>query len=128
MTRVAFSMELIGDDQAQHARAIRKGICPARDFNPRLFDGRSPWLARIKGLTVDGVFEREFLHPQKDYSGANSVGSRGIIAWYFLAPGIYEVNQRVNWSRWDRYFISVEDAKWRRISISEAAHAIASGL
>lgn len=79
-----------------------------------------PWVARICGFDDKFEFAREFQHGKRDYTNASSTGARGIFAYYFLEPGIYEVNERVSWKHVDRHFIRVsDDAKMERISYDE---------
>lgn len=78
------------------------------------------WVARITGLDDKYRFKRDFLRPQRDYSRANSAGSRGIYEYYFLPPGIYEVSDPRSWRRVERYFIrATSDGKAVRISEQE---------
>lgn len=83
MKRALLKIELIGDD------------------NP---DGKGRgWVAEIE--LRDGGPQRRFLRAFKDYSKANSVGSRGVFAAYWLAPGkIYEVSAPQSWTSTDRYY------------------------
>lgn len=78
-----------------------------------------PWVARLTGLDPKYGFAREFLSGQKDYSLANSVGSRGVFVYYPLKPGVYEVNERLTWKKTRRYFIRVEDAQIEEITKDE---------
>ena len=66
------------------------------------------WVAEV--TMVDGVIVRNRLPHTTDYSFTNGTGSRGTYLWYILESGkIYEVNERVSWSRSERYFISVDE-------------------
>lgn len=104
----AISLELIGDDAN-----------PSRPFI-------RPWIARITGFDDRYGLARQFLSYQtKDYSRANSVGSRGIYAHYILAPGLYEVSDRVSWKRTHRYFLQVsEDGSKSQISEDEVKRCL----
>lgn len=77
----------------------------------RQFDGsdpRNPWVALIRGRP--GQYRREYLRGQKDYSQANSVGSRGVYLTFWLEDGrIYEVFRRLSWSRTSQTFCRVQD-------------------
>lgn len=68
-----------------------------------------------------GCFQKVFLKPFKDYSTANSVGSRGIFASYFLEENkLYEVQCSLNWKKQDHYFCIIETGNIKRLSIQEA--------
>jgi hypothetical protein len=77
-----------------------------------------PW---VKQITKDtqGRLMREFMNGQIDYSKANSTGSRGIFLYFYLPPGIYEVNERVSWTRVRKYFIRVERTEIQEITQEE---------
>jgi hypothetical protein len=69
----------------------------------------APWVAEIVGTHPTFGFAREFLSPLRDYSEANSVGSRGVFLYYQLGVGkIYEVSARLSWKKKDRYFCRQE--------------------
>jgi hypothetical protein len=86
-----------------------------------------PWVARLRGLSEEYGFDREFVHGQWDYSKASGTGARGIFVYYALKPGIYEVNERVSWKHVDRYFIRVtEGAEVERISREEVLQCLTS--
>lgn len=71
-----------------------------------------PWVAKITGTDKKYKYKREFVRGQKDYSKANSTGSRGIYIYYYLDEGcIYEVSEQVTWKSWERYFCKVEKGK-----------------
>lgn len=68
-----------------------------------------PWVARLTGPDSQYGYVREFIRPaQTDYMAANSVGSRGVALVYHLERGVYEVAERISWSRWRRYFLVVD--------------------
>ena len=71
--------------------------------SPRL--GYQPaFVRRILGISEDGLEEKE-LRGHTDYSQANSVGSRGVFKYYFLAEGaIYHVSAPQTWKRTDEYY------------------------
>lgn len=111
--KAVLELELVGD-----------GV-PHSINNPR------PWVARILGPDEQYGLEREFVHRQAtDYTRANSVGSRGVYAYYALGPGLYEIQRPIR-QRWlarrsfchvqtERYFIQVEATTIRRVSREEA--------
>ena len=70
------------------------------------------WVAEITGLDTKYKYARRFLPFKKDYSQANSVGSRGVQAVYMLEDGkIYDVKA---WK--ERYFCMIRDWEIQRIS------------
>jgi hypothetical protein len=102
--KASLEIELFNDDAWQ---AIRVRTCMLPEALRRLFLGgfKRPWVAEITGRNDQYRFDRTFLRPFRDYSRANSVGSRGIYLVYLLDQGkIYEVMEQVTWRRWDRYF------------------------
>jgi hypothetical protein len=102
-------LELIGDDCSLYPAATR------------------PWVAQIVGAGRRYGLEREFLVPnQTDYSQANSIGSRGVHAYYVLPDGLYEVNRRLGWKRLDRYFIRVSGDTITRIDRAEVLRCLAN--
>lgn len=81
-------------------------------------------MAEITGTDHKYGFDREFLRGRKDYSKANSIGSRGVYLWYILESGrYYEVKERTSWSGSDRYFVKVTmGGDIERVSKSEVEH------
>lgn len=78
----------------------------------------SGWVSEITGFGTKYKYERQFLKPKKDYSRANSAGSRGVYAEYILDEGkIYDVLAPINWKHKERYFCKVED--WKIVRIDE---------
>ena len=85
------------------------------------------WVARITGLDDKYKFNREFIQPQRDYSRANSAGSRGIYEYFFLSPGVYEVSEPLSWKRTDRYFVrATSDGQTQRISEQEVRRELST--
>jgi hypothetical protein len=67
-----------------------------------------PWVARITGRDERYGYARQFMDFQRDYSRANSTGSRGVYLCYALPPGVYQVKQFLSWRSCRRYFCRVE--------------------
>lgn len=68
------------------------------------------WVAEIIDTHPIYKYERKFLPKKLDYTHANSVGSRGIIAEYILeSEKVYEVKQQITWKQSRRYFCAVSD-------------------
>lgn len=111
--RYVLKLEAIGDNQTAYLRQYLKQERPNqfgyRELQAFKFGNKTltPWVSLITGITKRGFFEREFAEGQRDYSQANSVGSRGIFIYYALKPGICEVNERISWKRARRYFLHV---------------------
>lgn len=74
------------------------------------------WVARITGYDPKYGYKREFVRGQVEYAESNSVGSRGVFIYYFLDPGVYQVNAPVSWRNDERYFILSEHGKIKKIS------------
>lgn len=106
--RHALALEWIGEDHHWVNRAC--GLP---------YDG--PWVARIKWDSEHERIKREFVRGQKDYSAANSVGSRGVMLYFAIEPGLYEVKARTSWKNSKRYFMVVEGPEQtRELSNQEA--------
>lgn len=111
--RFVLKIEAIGDNYRARARRLLKGQpAPSTAMAQTLRLGSrllTPWVARLTGLDSQNRIQREFLRGQKDWSGANGSGSRGIWLYYFLEPGLYEINERTSWHKSHRYFARVVD-------------------
>jgi hypothetical protein len=114
--RAVLRLEIIGDDWYQYLYHRRRGEARENELLERKYDrlfgmGRRnqarPWVARLVGITLAGGFQREFLRGQKDYSQANSEGSRGVYEYFALREGVYEVFERTAWTRTRRYYVRV---------------------
>lgn len=120
--RYVLKLEAIGDNHAWNYRQMRHTKTPYSGQSSRTFERRQmeayrlgrhslqPWVARITGIDAQGRIERQFLKAQKDYSQANSTGSRGVWFYYALTSGCYEVQARETWARSRRYYLQVIDA------------------
>jgi hypothetical protein len=123
MSVVTLCLEAIGDDLAAMVRANRRHpdrihTLPVRYWKHVYSGIRQPWVAEITGIRPSGRFEHRFLSGKKDYSRANSAGSRGVYCFFHLWPDrIYEVNELLSWTRHRRYFCRVEEG--RIIELSE---------
>ena len=112
--RYVLTIEAIGDNYRYHLRQYLRSSRPFTKLEINAFrlgnKYLSPWVAKITGLDNRYGFVRDFVKGQKDYSQANSTGSRGIFLHYFLEPGgIYEINERKTWKRAKRYFAKIVD-------------------
>lgn len=98
--RHAIRLECIGQDTDRALSSL------ARMLGER-HKSSQPWVAKLAGLTVSN-FTREFMDGRFDYSGGNSVGSRGVYCVYTLEPGVYEVYERTSWNASRRYYLLVD--------------------
>lgn len=121
--KATISLEAIGDDVNQYFRLQRTIL---NDGAPGLGDAvigeikQRHWCAKLTGLDSKYGFRREFVKGRKDYSRANSIGSRGIYVWYILDPGMYEVSSPETMRRTRRYFLRVNyDGTTNEISREE---------
>ena len=107
-------IEAIGDSTDAQIKAYHKTVSTmlGRNFADAFIGKSAPsyWVARITGTDIRYGYQREFLHGKKDYTNANSIGSRGVEVSYLLESGnIYEVKKHVSWKRSVRYFCTVDD-------------------
>jgi len=133
--RAVLKLEVIADNHLQHRRLIEQGKAPVPLRMKRYIDvlryGQSklhPWVARITGRDSRYGLAREFVKGQKDYSLANSVGSRGVYEYFALTDGIYEVNARETWKRTRRYFILVENAEITEVGREEVEQWLGNAI
>lgn len=122
--KAALEIECIGDGfrSEDDFRASVLGAILDKMADRRVFGSpKRWWVAEITGRDPKYGYRREFLHYQKDYSRANSTGTRGIYATYVLDEGrLYEVSAPQSWSATDRYFCTVRDGRIVRLSQEEA--------
>lgn len=80
-----------------------------------------PWVAELVGEHPRFGFERTFLDWNKDFAGANSAGSRGVMAVYILETGrVYEVKEKTSRKNSRRYFCRVtEEGEVQEITKTE---------
>ena len=70
---------------------------------------------------------RETVQPTRDYSQANRSGSRGIMAYYALVSGIYEINHRFKVHRVRHYYIRVHEDGYEEITWEEVVRYVGAG-
>jgi hypothetical protein len=114
--KAILEIELRGDDQTQ---LIKLWTSVANECVPGMgtaaFGGPIPrrWVAEITGPDRKWKYARSFCRFKKDYSRANSKGSRGVYAIYCLdGSKYYEVNE---WKR--RFFCKVRD--WKVVEVTK---------
>lgn len=115
--KAVLSIELRGDNVRQ---LWKLGTWKCNQIEPGLGEkvlGLMPpsaWCAQITGRDKVFRYARKFLPFKKDYSSANSKGSRGVMAVYVLDEGrVYDVKEHR-----DRYFCAVKD--WEVVKIDES--------
>lgn len=112
--KVILRLECIGDNLAW---ALKHGQSPQKLGK---LSARQPWVAELTGIDPERLFIRHFLTGQKDYSEANSVGSRGVYRYFLLQSGnIYEVFARLTWKRSERYYCRINDDQLIRMTQQE---------
>lgn len=67
-----------------------------------------PWVASITGLCDRYGFQREFRWHYCDYTHATKMGSRGIMFYFPLPPGLYEESYQQSWKHHYRGFFRVD--------------------
>lgn len=121
-------LEAIGDNHVasmRHSHKLASAVVSREEAALLRPPYRQPWVAEITGTDPRFGFARKFLSGRKDYSEANSIGSRGVHLYYELTPGVYEVNDLVSWSRTRRYFCRVgEDGSRQEIPEAEVRRCL----
>lgn len=107
--------EIFGDDVRQKfkiARSIFNDAAPGAHLGDKGFKiPSSTWCAEITGFDCKYKYRRNFVRGKKDYTTANSNGSRGMYYEWIMDSGhIYEVKEQVSWSRTIRYFCTVSES------------------
>lgn len=124
--KAALKLEYIGADSADWLNAMCRQLnVAAPGFGDR-FIGRpspGPWVAQIVGVYPSGKLQRTFLHSNRDYTAANSKGSRGVYLWFTLETDkLYEVHARVSWQKSNRFFVAVtENGEVKNLNDQEGA-------
>lgn len=121
--KAAIKCEAVGDDTDQMCRFYKN---MTNDLLPGIgnviFEKpyKSNWVAEITGIDPIYKFKRSFLTGKKDYSEANSSGSRGVYVWYTLESGkIYEVFRPTSWKSRERFFCTVNDETGKIITLEK---------
>lgn len=96
--RTSLSLEAIDDHIVQRYRNEPRRWPAWKEKPP------SPWCAKIHGLSKQYGYDREFLDATKDYQDANRSGSRGVMFYWALEDGIYEVQELRPRKKPRRYF------------------------
>lgn len=123
MSTVTKKLECIGDDCIQFLRQVEQFERMFFPYSDSSKVRERAWVAIIKDYDKRcsyGGFLREFLRGNKDYSEANSKGSRGVYKYYYLEEGyIYEVSEPTSWKNTNRYFCRVENGEEIEMSKEE---------
>lgn len=76
-------------------------------------------------MAWDGELVRLFpVRGTKDYSQANSVGSRGVFTIYLLKPGIYQIHELISWKRARLWWAKVANGQLTEIKLEEALQCL----
>lgn len=110
--KARLALEVFGENTRRQYAGVRKLFYAHGERNTfdRLIGMPPPscWVAEIKGYGDIYKYDREFLPRKLDYTHANGIGSRGIMAEYILESGrVYEVKQQLSWNQSRRYFCLV---------------------
>lgn len=90
--------------------------------------GGSTYCKRIKAIGRDGFLITEPMKFNRDYSNANSVGSRGVYDYYILRPGVYEILEALSWKRSRKYYLFVSDNyNMEEMNYEEAIECLSGG-
>lgn len=123
--KASLRLEFIG---ANDFNAIRGAARIINAIAPGLGDAfvgdmpRGPYVAEIAWSVESMRFARRYLPSQRDYSKANSKGSRGVMLCFILeSDRLYEVHSRISWRNSETYYAAVsEDGSVYRLKESEA--------
>jgi hypothetical protein len=112
--KMVYRLERIGDDSIEAARSFDRAFSNHRSSGAE-YGAPAVWQLRPDGVTGPEMIFR------KDYSRANSCGSRGIYAEYYLEVGhCYRVRKRVSWKSSDTFYIRAKADGAQRITEKEA--------
>ena len=73
---------------------------------------------RVTDYKNDFIYKR--LKPIREYSEANSIGSRGIYLYYIVDDGPYFVVDRYQWNKVRKYFVIANNGVITEITKNEA--------
>jgi len=108
--KATLKIEAINDNIKQQTifyKKIYNEIFP--EMGNKVFSSVSRyWVAEILGNHPLYKYNRKFISGKKDYTHANSKGSRGVFVWYILETGkIYEILKPISRRNSCRYFCKV---------------------
>lgn len=112
--KATIELEHIGADTADWLNAMCRSFdsLGGKGFGDK-FIGRpssGPWVAEVTGKYPSGKLQRTFVRSNRDYSRANSKGSRGVYLWFVIeSEKLYEVHERVSWKNSRNYFCAVTE-------------------
>ena len=93
----------------------RKGISQMTITIENIGDSKA-WVAEITGTDPKFGLKREFCNGIRNYSKANSKGTRGIETTYELTAGkIYEINEPQSWKNTNRriVYVAANDKRYK---------------
>jgi hypothetical protein len=136
MSRIILRLECFHDDVAARRRALRRvpraqaDTINARhvrsDLRVAMQGDMGTWVAEVIGMDRGGRLQRRFVEGLKDYSCANSVGSRGVHKYYVLTEGpLYEIVDRIGYGKPQRRrYCRVVDGKVCAVEIGEVLRCL----
>lgn len=86
-----------------------------------------PWVAQLTAVNHRWGFHRKFVKGVYDYTYARKSGGRGILIYFALKPGFYEVYRPVSWNERsdERFFIQVNElGNWHKITREEVIECL----
>jgi hypothetical protein len=132
MSLYVLGLEFIGESTNALLRAFENQVAAALGEDAgKNFVGRrnfGPWVAQITGIHEQFTFERQFIRGQKDYSRANSQGSRGVFLYFHLGPGLYEAKQHLSWRRTRRFFFRIDNEELTEMTKEDMLAAVKADL
>ena len=90
----------------------------------------NPYCKQVIKLADDGFFVTIPMKFNRDYSQANSVGTRGVYDYYVLKPGrLYEIQEILSWKRMRRYYLFLHsNGDETTMTYEEAIECLSNGL
>ena len=109
--KATLELEFIGANSADFINSLCGQFDRIKPGLGDAFIGRpapGPWVAEITGRYPSGKLKRTFVRSKRDYSRANSKGSRGVWLWFVLeSDKLCEVHARTSWKNSTDYFCAI---------------------
>ena len=88
-----------------------------------------PYVAQIINYDFDRAeFNKVHKYGYTDYKFANSTGSRGVYKYYFVEDGIYEIQERISWKKFEHYFVLIKDGKKTKLDFEEVLNCLIKNI
>lgn len=132
-------LECIGDDIAQAIRAFDSKVSTLTAFerghqwqrrfrSARTASWPEPFVWQVVGISERGSLMEERLRGRKDYTHANSVGSRGVYLWYSLVRGeFYRIQSIPSWKRSHVFYAVATADGYAEMSEQEVRACLSGG-